>query len=117
MPAPAVTRLAAAAALRQRLDEMAEALTAADLPRLLHCEAHLEAALTDIIGARPISADERPQLAAEIVAARAALLRCRRLGRALTDLAALALSAHGTDHGYGRPATGGPRVHTFRHSA
>ena len=107
----------AAATLRRSLEDAADALGSADLERLLVCETRIHAALTYLASSR-LPADARASLAREIVLARAALARCRRLGRALNDFARIVLSAQGLDEGYGRKRTdAGPDLHTIHRTA
>ena len=96
----------AATVLRQRLDETAAALAAADLPRLLACETNMQTALASLASHWPVSGD-RAELAAELVQIRASLVRCRRLGASLMQFVDVSLT--GLVH---EPAT-----HTFHHSA
>jgi hypothetical protein len=76
------------ARLTAALDELAGALASADLPRLLAVEPVLAAALEGLSGSTP--ADRRA-----VDDARAALLRCRRLGAGLVAFARLSLESSG----------------------
>ena len=106
----------AAATLRRGLEDAADALGRADLEGLLAGEARIHAALTHLAGAK-LSEDSRAALAREIVLARGALTRCRRLGESLNDFVRLALGAQGLDEGYG-PRTGrGVELHTIHRTA
>ena len=105
MPAPRCTTTAVTA-LRERLDETADALRAADLSRLLSCEMHLQSALAALANECAVSGD-RATLAAELARAKAALTRCRRLGATLTDIIQFSLLNMRDE----------PVTHTFRHSA
>jgi hypothetical protein len=89
----------AAAELRGALEEAADALAHADLDRLLACEARIEHAL-DGLPVRSLSAPLSDALRADAEAARAALVRCRRLGISLAEFMAAGLTARGLD-GYG----------------
>lgn len=60
----------------------------------------LEVALTRIPRAGNPSREDPAQLRAEIDAARAALLRCRRLGVSLSDFVRATFDAHGAAAGY-----------------
>lgn len=99
--------------LRNALEEMADALASARLDRLLACEARLEAALAEF----PITelpAEARLAVRAEVAAARAALVRCRRLGLSLDAFIGAGLAARGNDHGYAPGAgTAGADLHTL----
>jgi hypothetical protein len=107
----------AAATLRHSLEDAADALGNADLARLLDCESRIHAALTHLACSR-LRADARAPLAQEIVMARAALARCRRLGASLNDFARIVLSAQGLDDGYGRRrADGGADLRTIHRTA
>ena len=81
--------------LRAAMDETAAALATADLDRLLAADAALQAALTELPARRAVDLPERPQVRVELELARAALLRCRRLGASLTDFVRLSLDARG----------------------
>jgi hypothetical protein len=94
-----------AAILRRSLEEAADALAAADLERLLTCEARIHASLTHLASSR-LSDEARARLADEIAGARHALARCRRLGAALNDFVRIGLAAQGVDEGYGPKGTG-----------
>lgn len=80
--------------LTAALNEVADALAAADLSRLLAAESGLGAALDGVSGSRP--ADRRA-----LDDARSALLRCRRLGASLVAFTRLSLDPEGT-HVYSR---------------
>lgn len=105
MPAPASTT-SAAALLRERLDETADALARADLGRMLSCEMHLQSALTTLANSCAVAGD-REAAAAELERVRVSLARCRRLGATLTDFVHASLSDMRHE----------PVTHTFRHSA
>jgi hypothetical protein len=85
----------AASRLREALEQSAAAMAAGQLDALLAGEAALEHALTDLPFPADFPDDERHALRAELDGARAALLRCRRLGGSLTDYVRLTLHAHG----------------------
>lgn len=76
------------ARLRQALDRLGDALGRADLDALLACEPDLGAALDAVVRSGPANA---AALAREADAARQALLRCRRLGTNLREVAQLVL--------------------------
>lgn len=81
--------------LRQALDQTATALAKARLDDLLAAGEALEVALAQIPRATTASRDDADRLRAEIDAARAALLRCRRLGVSLGDFVRATFDAHG----------------------
>jgi hypothetical protein len=90
-----------AANLRRSLEDAADALAAADLPRLLECEGRIHAALTQIATSE-LTAEARRRLVDEIELTRQALTRCRRFGFALNDFVRISLTAQGIDDGYTR---------------
>jgi len=106
---------AATARLREALDEIAAALTAADLGALLRAEGNLELA-TRRLSALPmnLAAADRETIRTEVRAARQTLNRCRTLGTTLLDVVRLSMEAQGKNPGYGRhdtPAAAyGPRA-------
>ena len=101
-PAPIETL----ALLREGLDETADALTHADLTRLLASETRLQAALASL--ARNCTVTRGDAAArAELQRIQRSVLACRRLGAALTDFIEMSGSHMQTD----------PVTHTFRHSA
>ena len=81
------------------LREVADALAAADLQRLLAAESGLGEALGRLGATAPLEASERVELREAIDRAYAMLLRCRRLGAGLT---AFARAAAGPETSYGR---------------
>jgi len=105
MEAPGSTTTAAAL-VRERLDETADALAHADLARLLSCEMQLQSALAALANSSTV-AEDKETLAVELERVRASLARCRRLGATLTDFIQVSLSE----------MRGEPVTHTFRHSA
>ena len=80
--------------LRQALEQTATALAKARLDDLLAAGEALEVALAQIPRAKANSPAEADRLRAEIDAARAALLRCRRLGVSLGDFVRVTFDAH-----------------------
>jgi hypothetical protein len=103
------------ARLREALEEIAAALQAADLDRLLRAEAQLELVLRRLaVASRDLTTSERETVRLEIRAARQALNRCRTLGATLLDVVRLSLEAQGRNPGYGRqqdsPVLYGPRA-------
>ncbi len=81
--------------LRQALEQTATALAKARLDDLLAAGEALEIALAGIPRATATSPADADRLRAEIDAARAALLRCRRLGVSLGDFVRATFDAHG----------------------
>ncbi len=86
---------ASAGRLRQALEQTATALAQARLDDLLAAGEALEVALAQIPRVRAGTPAEADRLRAEIDAARAALLRCRRLGVSLSDFVRATFDAHG----------------------
>lgn len=112
--------LDAALRLNASLDEVAAALAAPDADALLAAEAGLAAALTAFTSLPSAGPDDRHPIAAEVVRARATLVRCRVLGAAIADMTRITLAAqgHSTDYGpSGEPVhdrTGDIRGHRLR---
>jgi hypothetical protein len=101
--------------VREALEEIAAALTAADLDALLQAEATLELAMRRLASVPPnLAKADRDAIRREVHAARQSLNRCRSLGSALLDVVRLSLEAQGKNPGYGRhedPSAGyGPRA-------
>ena len=84
-----------AGSLRQALEQTATALAKARLDDLLTAGEALEVALARIPRTSTASPAQADRLRAEIDAARAALLRCRRLGVSLSDFVRATFDAHG----------------------
>ena len=94
---------AGTAQLRSALEQVAAALTAADLEALLRAEGSLEEALRRLSALpKDLSTSDRDALRLEVRAARHTLDRCRLLGGALLDVVRLSLDAQGRAAGYGR---------------
>ena len=91
-----------AAGLRTTLERLANALTHVNLDTLLACESEMASTLATT--GRPITVDPAAKAATarELLAARAALVRCSRLGATLADLTRISLTAHGIGHTYDR---------------
>ncbi|MEQ1759086.1 MAG: hypothetical protein ABL986_12260 [Vicinamibacterales bacterium] len=87
--------VASAQQLRVALEQTAAALAEARLDDLLAAGEALEVALAQIPRARSSSPADADRMRAEIDAARAALLRCRRLGVSLGDFVRATFDAHG----------------------
>ena len=106
---------ACTARVREALEEIAGALTAADLDALLRAEGSLELALRRLATVpADLAAADREAIRLEVRAARQSLNRCRTLGAALLDVVRLSLEAQGRNPGYGRheepSVTYGPRA-------
>jgi hypothetical protein len=93
--------VAAAAHLREALEQTAAALASPRLETLLAGENAIEAALSSIPALDELPADERLVVRRELERARGALLRCRRLGTALRDYIRLSFEAQGRGDDYG----------------
>jgi hypothetical protein len=85
MSQPAGTALAR---LHAALDDLGDALAAADVSRLLAVEPQLGAALDGMIGSEGVHRDD-------VERAQRALLRCRRLGAGLVTFTRLSLDPDG----------------------
>ena len=94
--------------LRRALERLGGALARARVDELLTCEADLAAALAALSTSRAAESVDRRATLEEALAARAALIRCRRLGVGLGDYVRLTLDALGCTGVYGR--TGGADV-------
>lgn len=88
--------------LRDALEDLAAALTGVRLDALLASEARLADILADIARVPAGAPWDRTATARELAAARAMLLRCRRLGSAMGEVARISLAAQGRQSGYGR---------------
>jgi hypothetical protein len=92
--------VAAAARLRQALEQRAAALTAGQVDQLLAGESALQDAVAAIPRPSTLSDDDRRELRAELDAAADALVRCRHLGTSLTAFVRIRLDAQGRAAGY-----------------
>jgi hypothetical protein len=88
--------------LRATLDRLADALANVDLDTLLACEAGMASALAASNQPMEVDPAMRAATARELLAARAALVRCSRLGATLADLTRLSLASRGVGQTYGR---------------
>jgi hypothetical protein len=88
--------------LHDALESLAAALTGVRLDALLASEARLADILADIARVPPGAPFDRAATARELAGARAMLLRCRRLGAAMGEVARISLAAQGGQPGYGR---------------
>ena len=95
--------------LRSALEASADALASPTVDGLLAAELAIEGALAELPPLDQAAASDRALARAELERARAALLRCRRLGSALGDFVRLSFEAHGRSSGYGpfEPAIAG----------
>jgi hypothetical protein len=91
------------ARLEQALQSVGDALSRADLDRLLSAEPELGAALEGLALVQPVAFDDDFRVA--IDGGRAALLRCRRLGAALLEFTRISLDPAG-ELGYSRIGMG-----------
>jgi hypothetical protein len=101
MNASGTVAVQAANRLRGALELAADALASPRLDTLLACEAAIEEALSDLPPLDHLTQSERALVRGELDRARAALLRCRRLGSSLGDFIRLSFEAQGRAHGYG----------------
>ena len=102
-----------AAGLRATLERLAQALTRVDLDTLLACESEMASVLDSTNRTPTIDPAAKAATARDLLAARAALVRCSRLGATLADLTRLSLTAHGIGQTYDR--CGDSRCHTGVH--
>jgi len=86
--------------LRRAVEDTAAALAAARLDGLLSAEAALETALVSLPRVAAASPEDQHAIRQELVEARIALLRCRRLGAALNDFVRVSFEARGGAVGY-----------------
>lgn len=101
MTGNATAAVQAANRLRGALELAADALASPRLDTLLACEAAIEEALSDLPPLEHLPHAERVLVRGELDRARAALLRCRRLGSSLGDFIRLSFEAQGRAQGYG----------------
>ena len=97
---------ASAHGIRVALEQTANALAKARLDDLLAAAEALEMAIARNERAQPPPSEDAERLRGEVEAARAALLRCRRLGVSLSDFVRATFDAHGaaTDYDSARQA-------------
>ena len=93
---------AGAVRLRLALERLAGALATLNLDTILACETELASALSDLSDPGGTPAPDRAATSRELVAARAALMRSRRLGSTIGDLTRLSQAARGDAPSYGR---------------
>jgi hypothetical protein len=87
--------------LRTALDQAADALVSADLEALLVSESEIEQALAQLPALTSSTVEDRADVRMELERARRALIRCRRLGTALTAFVRVSCDAQGRHAGYG----------------
>jgi hypothetical protein len=87
--------LTAATGLRAALERAGDGLATANLDAVLDSEIALAAALAVLPAERGEVDVERDQVLQELVRARTALTRCRRLGGALTEMVRVSMSVQG----------------------
>lgn len=97
---------ARAGALRHALEALATALDSGDAGAVLAQEGLLQAALHR--GALPLAGADRAAVWHDLVAARAALTRCRAVGAANAELTRVTLEALGRTGAYSRHGAGAP---------
>lgn len=88
--------------LRAVLESIAGALASGRLDALLAGDGELEGALASLPSMLVVEPASKMSAIEELQAARAALVRCRRLGTTLSDVVRITLSAQGVTGGYGR---------------
>ena len=98
--------------LELALRAVGNALSRADLERLLTAEPELAAALEGVARLQPADIDQDARIAVE--AARAALLRCKRLGASMLEFARISLDPGGCGRVRARRAPPGRLIR--RHS-
>ena len=92
--------MSAAARLRDALEATATALARPHLASLLSAESELNAVLADLPGIRTLDDEARQSAREDLMTAKAALIRCRRLGSALSGFVRLSLDSRGQGIGY-----------------
>lgn len=92
--------MSAAARLRAALEATTAALARPHLASLLSAESELNAAIADLPGIRALDDEARRSAREDLMAAKAALIRCRRLGSALSGFVRVSLEARGEGFGY-----------------
>ena len=90
----------AAARLRAALEATVSALAVPKLEALLNVESALSSALAALPTIRSLDPSDRPAAREDLLAAQAALVKCRRLGAALEDFVRVSLDARGQSIGY-----------------
>src|SRR6266540_3529130 len=90
----------AAARLRAALEATVDALAVPKLEALLNVESALTAALAALPSLRSLDPPDRPAAREDLLAAKAALARCRRLGGTLGDFIRVSLDARGQGIAY-----------------
>ena len=90
----------AATRLRDALEATADALARPKLEALLSAESALAEALAELPSVRSLDNNAQQSAREDLLVAKAALLRCRRLGSALSGFVRLSLDARGQGIGY-----------------
>jgi hypothetical protein len=93
--------LEAATGLRAALELTGDSLATANLDGLLDSEIALAAALAVLPTGRGEADSSRDEVLQELVRARAALTRCRRLGGSLSEMVRVTMDAQGRVGAYG----------------
>lgn len=94
--------------LRVALEGLAQALASGDPTAVLDHEPVLRAAVSALVPQSPIPDDARAVMRDDILAARAALARCRAIGSALGLVVGATLDTLGRTAGYDRHGVGAP---------
>lgn len=92
--------------LRVALEGLAQALASGDPTAVLDHEPVLRSAVSALVPQGPVTDAARAQLREDIVAARAALARCRAIGSALGVVVGATLDTLGRTAGYDRHGVG-----------
>jgi hypothetical protein len=95
------TLLTAVTGLRTALEHAGDGIAAARLDDVLDSEIALAAALAVLPAENGDTGGERDQILQELVRAKTALVRCRRLGRSLSEIVCASLGAQGMIGAYG----------------
>jgi hypothetical protein len=95
-----------AARLREALERLAGALAEPSLDALLESEAALASAVAALSPGSVVAPGERALVRDELLGARRALLRCRRLGAALAEVVRIGVEARGAMLDYRTPGSG-----------
>lgn len=94
--------------LASALERLASALASANPDALAACEAPLAAAMSHVPSPAELAGEPAPLVAGQLHRVQQALVRCRRLGRATTDVITAFLSAQGVAPGYRPVGVGAP---------
>ncbi len=103
--------------LRVVLEGLAHALDSGDPAAVLDHEPKLRAAVSALVPPGPIADDARAALREDVLAARAALARCRAIGGALGVMVDATLDTLGRTAGYDRHGAGAAAAPAVRNLA